>query len=142
VTYRPRESSCTLSREPPYTSSTFTTVQSEAINGFFIRLVKSFYIRSAWPRERIDMVRAMQYPRYRSMIIQPASLRASFIFFSFHLSPPGEETRWHNLFSLRNDSFSLSLSLSPPSSPSLSSENFFDAAAATGNEFWSSFVHF
>lgn len=115
------------------------TVQSEAINGFFIRLVKSLYIKASLHRYG---ARDALLSRYRSTTIYPSSLHpfASSIFSFFHLSPRGRMKLDGIILSpFRNDSFSLllplsfSLTLRPP----LSSENFFGAAAAAGNEFWS-----
>jgi len=81
---------CTLSRGPPiHHLSTLATVQSEAINGFFIRLVKSFYIKAGMAARMHQYGgRDAELPiDDHSSCLLSASLCVSSIFYVFHLFP-------------------------------------------------------
>lgn len=105
---------CTLS--PIHHLPTLAMVQSEVINGFFIRLVKSFYIKPRMAARMHDMTRTMHL--LLSLPIddhsffsspRPSARGSSTV---FHLSPRGRiKCTMANPFLSCNDSF-LFLSLS------------------------------
>lgn len=100
MTYRRRSRESPLLYVKPYTSSTLAMVQSEVINGFFIRLVKSFYIK---PRTAARMHRygahdastpfSLPIDDYSFFSSPRPSARASSTV--FHLSP-SRQNKTHN----------------------------------------------